>query len=83
MIKRQPHNNEVEKLESSDKKTVFSIRKRDDGNFEFFVECLKYDEDEELYYWSQEMLPRPHIFGSVIDTKAEIMTQFGNTLISN
>lgn len=82
-MKREPRNSEVEKLESADGKTVFSIRKREDGNYEFYVEKLKFDDEEEVYYWSQEMLPHPSIFGSVTDAKAEIYSQFSHTLISN
>ena len=71
------------KLKSTDGKTVFSIRKREDGNCEFYVEELKFDDEEEVYYWSQEMLPRPSIFWSVTDAEAEIYSQFSHMLISN
>ena len=83
MIKRKPYETEVDKLESADGKTVFSIRERTDGNYEFYVESINFDNDEEIHYWSQESLSRPSIFGSVVDAKAEIYSQFGHMLISN
>jgi len=82
-MKRVPHENEVDKLESVDRKTIYSIRKRFDGNYEFYVEYLNFDNESEAYYWSQDMLPRPSIFGSVIDAKAEIYAQFSQFLNSN
>ena len=66
MKRRVPHKNEVDNLVSVDGKTVFSIRKRKDGNYEFYVEILQFDNEEDVYYWSQDMLPRPSIFGSII-----------------
>jgi len=83
MLKRQPKTNEVDKLVSIDGSTVFSVRKRTDKNYEFYIEELKYDEEEDIYYWSQETLPRSHIFGSILDSKAEILAQFGHLLNSN
>ena len=83
MKRRVPHKNEVDNLVSVDGKTVFSIRKRNDGNYEFYVEILQFDNEEDVYYWSQDMLPRPSIFGSIMDAKAEVITQFSEKLKSN
>ena len=83
MIQRQPYKSEVEHLTSADGKTVFSIRLRDDNNYEFYVEELRFDDDEGLHYWSQEMLPRPSIFGSIVDAKSEIFAQFGQCFTSS
>jgi len=83
MMERKPHANEVDNLISVDGETVFSIRKRADRNFEFYVERLMFDDEEEVYYWMQNILPRPHLFGSVVDAKSEIYAQFSNKLISN
>ena len=83
MIQRQPYENEVGQLTSTDGKTVFSIRLRDDKNYEFYVKELRFDDEEEIHYWSQEMLPRPSIFGSIVDAKAEIFAQFGQYFSSS
>ena len=50
MKRRVPHKNEVDNLVSVDGKTVFSIRKRNDGNYEFYVEILQFDNEEDVYY---------------------------------
>jgi len=83
MIERTPKNSEVDSLESADGKTVISIRKRPDLNYQFHIERLLFDNEEEVHYWSQDMLPRPSIFGSVTDAKAEIYSQFSHILNSN
>ena len=82
-MERKPHADEVDNLVSVDGETVFSIRKRKDGNFEFYVERLNFDTEEEVHYWIQDVLPRPSLFWSAFDTKAEIIAQFSNMLISN
>ena len=82
-MKRQPKTNEVDNLRAKDGKTVFSIRVRKDANFEFYVEHLQFDTEEGVHYWSQEMLPRPSLFGSVDEAKAEIFAQFSHIIISN
>ncbi|NNE56943.1 MAG: hypothetical protein HKN36_02445 [Hellea sp.] len=83
MIKRVPSKNEVDDLQSTDGKTIFSIRKRHDGNYEFFLEVLNFDSEEDAYYWTQNILPHPSIFGSISDAKAEIFAQFGHMLNAN
>jgi len=83
MIARNPTKTEVDYLASIDGKTVFSIQVRDDKNFEFYVESLLYDPDEELEYWSQQMLPKPHIFATIADAKAEILAQYHSHFAAN
>ncbi|MEM1380316.1 MAG: hypothetical protein AAGH41_06795 [Pseudomonadota bacterium] len=80
MTDRVPRVNEVDWLGSVDGKTVFSIRIRFDRLFEFYIERKLFDEDEGAFYWSQDMLPRPHIFGSIEDARAEILAQFRNLI---
>ena len=82
-MKRTPHKNEVDVLFATDGKTVFSIRKREDENFEFYIESLSLDEEEEVEYWTQNMSPERGVFGSVDDAKLQIFTQFSHIQISN
>ncbi|MEL6369639.1 MAG: hypothetical protein AAFR03_02865 [Pseudomonadota bacterium] len=83
MNKRAPYENEVDALESVDGKTVYSIRTRGDGLYEFYVERRSFDDEETTLYWTQDMLPRPHIFASIEDARAEILAQFGDLIGPN
>ncbi|GGX67238.1 hypothetical protein GCM10011309_16120 [Litorimonas cladophorae] len=83
MRKRISKKNEVSFIETSDLNTVFSIRKRPDGHFQFYIETLNFEEEEDVLYWSQDTLPRPSLFGSVDDAKAEIYAQFSHLMNPN
>lgn len=70
---RQKLKNEVSYLITTDRKTVFAIIKRKDGNLDCIREDLRYDPDEKIYYWSLSAHQTGGIYGALREAEDEIV----------
>lgn len=72
MNEREPRLNEVRALIANDGRRVFSIVCRGDGLFGYYEDMLCYDDEEDVYWWSQGDRPGDGLFGSLAEAEREI-----------
>lgn len=72
MKEREPRLGEVSAVTSADGRMVFAIVKRPDGLFSYYQDYLGYDEEDDLWLWSQGDPPGDGLFGSPDEAEREI-----------
>ncbi|MEO0607033.1 MAG: hypothetical protein AAFY82_02300 [Pseudomonadota bacterium] len=68
---RIPRTNEVSSFQTSDRKTVVAVVQNVGGGFRVYLSQLRFDDEEAVYYWSDDMMPSAGVFGSVKTAKNE------------
>jgi hypothetical protein len=74
---RTPRNNEVSSFQTSDHKTVVAVVRNTGGAFRVYLSQLRFDEEEAVYYWSDDMMPTAGIFDCVETARNELEQLLG------
>ncbi|MEZ6001368.1 hypothetical protein [Hyphomonas sp.] len=74
---RQPRKGEVASFKSTDGKMVIAITTKGAGAFHAFKSSLRFEDEEGVYYWSNEHSPIGGMYGSVRLAKSDLESIFG------
>lgn len=74
---RKARGNEAAAFQTADGKVEAALVKNADGAYRVFLSSLQFDEDEQLHYWSDHMMPTGGIYETVEIAKAETETVLG------